>query len=167
LKDQTNKPCSPKGQGQIKTFNSFDPSAKFDPIYSLCNDNGHSEQNFPLKSREAKDENPNMDKCGLALCAHSEENLWFVGSGCSRHMIIDKRKFVSLNKKEGNVSFGSGSAKIAGKGTVTLINGKGKAQNALLVDGLKHNLLSISQICDQGHNVIFNTRNCEIRNSSS
>ena len=41
-------------------------------------------------------------------------------------MTRDKRKFVSLNKKEGKVSFGSGSTKIAGKGTVTLINGKEK-----------------------------------------
>ena len=78
-----------------------------------------------------------MDKCGLALCAHSEENIWFVDSGWSRHMTSDKRKFVSLNKNEGNVSFESGYAKIDGKGTITLINGKGKAQNALLVDGLK------------------------------
>ena len=34
LKDQTNKPCHLKGQGQIKTYNSFDPLAKFDPICS-------------------------------------------------------------------------------------------------------------------------------------
>ena len=82
-------------------------------------------------------------------------------------MTGDKRKFVSLSKKEGNVSFGSGSARIAGKGIVTLINGKGKAQYALLVDGLKHILLSVSQIGDQGHNVVFSTKDCEIRNSSS
>jgi len=82
-------------------------------------------------------------------------------------MTGDKRKFVSLNKKEGNVSFGSGSAKIVGKGTITLTNGKGKDQNSLLVNRLKHNLLSVSQICDQGHNVLFSTKDCEIRNSSS
>ncbi len=63
-----------------------------------------------------------------------------------------------MNKKKGNVSFGSGSAKIVAKGTVTLINGKGKAQNSLLVDRLKHNLLSVSQICVQGHNVVFSTK---------
>ena len=72
-------------------------------------------------------------------------------------MTSDKRKFVSLNKKEGNVSFGSGSAKITLKGNVTLINRKGKAQNDLLVDGLKHNLLSVSQIYDQGNSVVFST----------
>ena len=82
-------------------------------------------------------------------------------------MTGDRRKFISLSKKEGNVSFGSGTGKIAGRGTVTLINGKGKAQDALLVDGLKHNLLSVSQICDQGHKVVFSTKDCEIRNSAS
>lgn len=101
----------------------------------------------PLKRRKAKNENPNTDKCGLALCAHSDahsdENHWFVDSGYSRHMTEDKRKFVSLNKKEGNVSFGSGSAKIARKWIVTLINGKVKAQNAFLVSRLKHNLMSV------------------------
>ena len=96
LKDQTNKLYDLKGQGQINTYNSFDPLAKFDPICSLCNDNGHNEQNCPLKRREAKNEKPNTDKCGLALCAHSDENHWFVDSGCSRHMTGDKRKFVSF-----------------------------------------------------------------------
>ena len=49
LKDQTNKPYGLKGQGQIQTYNSFDPLARFDPIFSLCNDYGHNEQNCPLK----------------------------------------------------------------------------------------------------------------------
>ena len=80
-------------------------------------------------------------------------------------MIGYRRNFISLSKKEGNVSFGSGTGKIAGRGKVTLINGKGKAQDALLVDGLKHNLLSVSQICDQGHKLVFSTKDCEIRNS--
>jgi len=68
-----------------------------------------------------------MDKCGLALYAQNNGNHWFVDSKCSRHMTGDKRKFVSLRKKEGNVSFGSGFSRIAGKGIVTLINRKGKA----------------------------------------
>lgn len=73
----------------------------------------------------------------------------------------------SLDKKYGNVSFGSGSAKIVGKWIVSLVNGKRKAQNELLVEGLKHNLLSISQICDQAHNVLLNAKDCEIRQSYS
>jgi len=115
LKDQIIKPYGPKRQGQIKTFNSFDPLTKFDLICLLCYNNGHYEQHCPLKRRKASSENPNMDECGLALYAQNNENRWFVDSGCSRHMTGDKRKFVSLSKKEGNVSFGSGSGRIAGK----------------------------------------------------
>jgi len=37
----------------------------------------------------------------------------------------------------------------------------------LVVNRLKKNHLSVSQICDQGHNVVFSTKDCEIRNSSS
>jgi len=33
-----------------------------------------------------------------------------------------------------------------------------------LVDGLKHNLLSISQFCDNGYDVIFDKTNCTIVN---
>ena len=163
MKDQTNKLRGPKEQGQIKTYNSFDHLAKFDPSCSLCSNYDHNEQNCPLKKEKTKIVNLKTDKCGLALCAHSRENHWFVDSGCSRHMTGDQKKFISLNKKNGNVSFGSGFAKITGKGTATLVNGQGKAQNTLLVEGLKHNLLSVSQIFDQGHNVVFSAKNCEIR----
>lgn len=167
LKDRIINSYANKRQGQIKTFNSFDPLTKFDLICSFCYNNGHYEQDCPLKGRKTSSKNSNMDKCGLTLYAQHNGNQWFIVSGCSRHMTGDKRKFVSLSKKEGNVSFGSGSGRIAGKGTVTLINGKGKSQEALLVDGLKHNLLSVSQICDQGHKVVFSTKHCEIRNSAS
>ena len=90
LKDQTNQLRGPKEQGQIKTYNSFDPLAKFDPSCSLCNNYDHNEQNFPLKGEEAKKVNLNTEKCGLALCYHSDENHWFVDSGCSRHMTGDQ-----------------------------------------------------------------------------
>ena len=34
--------------------------------------------------------------------------------------------------------------------------------NILLVKGLDNNLLSISQLCDKGYNVIFDSSSCEI-----
>jgi hypothetical protein len=37
-------------------------------------------------------------------------------------------------------------------------------ENVLLVDGLKHNLLSISQLCDKCYNVIFKSIMCIIVN---
>ena len=46
-------------------------------------------------------------------------------------------------------------------------NGKGKAQDVLFVDGLKHNLLSVSQMCDKGCEVVFTAKDCKIKNVSS
>lgn len=31
-------------------------------------------------------------QCGLALSAHNQENILYVDSGCSKHIIGDKRK---------------------------------------------------------------------------
>jgi len=33
----------------------------------------------------------------------------------------------------------------------------------LLIEDMKHNLLGVSQICDQGHTLSFDSRKCEIR----
>ena len=58
----------------------------------------------------------------------------------------DKEKFITLSeRKAGNVTFGNDApGNIRGTGMVSLSNGKGKAQGVLIVDGLKHNLLSVS-----------------------
>ena len=42
---------------------------------------------------------------------------------------------------------------------IKLINGKGKAQDVLFVDGLKHNLLSVSQVCE----FFFTSKYCKIK----
>jgi hypothetical protein len=46
---------------------------------------------------------------------------------------------------------------------VSLSNGKEKVQDVLLVDGLKHNLLSVSQMCDRGCEVVFTSKECKIK----
>ena len=65
-------------------------------------------------------------------------------------MIGDRNKFINL--KEGNggsVAFGNNSfVKILGKGLVDLGSDKAKATNVLLVEDLKHNLLSVRKMCD-------------------
>ena len=39
-------------------------------------------------------------------------------------------------------------------------------ENVLLVNGLKHNLLSISQLCYKGFKVVFECMNCQIGRAS-
>ena len=87
-------------------------------------------------------------------------NPWYIDSGCSKHIMGDKGKFLSLSERKlGNVTFGNDApGKIKGKGMVSLSNGKGKSQDVLLIDELKHNLLSVSQMCDKGCEVVFTSK---------
>ena len=78
-------------------------------------------------------------------------------SSCSRHISGDKTKLLTWKLVDkGNVTFGNNApSKIAGKGVISLSNDRGKAKDVLFFDGMKHNLLSVSQMCDQGYDVIF------------
>ena len=50
---------------------------------------------------------------------------------------------------------------------VSLSNAKGKAQDVLFVEGLKHNILSVSQVCDRGCEVVFTSKDCRIKSVNS
>ena len=64
--------------------------------------------------------------------------------------------------KIGTITFGDGSKSVI-KGILTVdIPGLSVFEYVWYVDGLKANLLSISQICDNGLNVLFTKCECEI-----
>jgi hypothetical protein len=109
------------------------------------------------------------DKCGIVLSAQKKKNPQYIDSGCSKHMTGDRSKFLTLNdSKSGNVTFGNDApGKIKGKGIVNLCNEKRKAQDVLLVEYLKHNLLSVSQVCDRGGEVVFTSKDCRIKTMDS
>jgi len=68
-------------------------------------------------------------------------------------------------KEGGNVKFGGNHAdKIIG--TWTIGNSSISINNVWLVDGLEHNLLSISQFCDNGYDVMFDKTNCTVVNKN-
>ena len=73
--------------------------------------------------------------------------LWYLDSGCFRHMTRDRSLFkVFESIKGGNVTFGDRSkSHIKGKGIISLPRLPDIA-NVLYVEGLRVNLLSISQI---------------------
>ena len=75
-------------------------------------------------------------------------------------MTGDKTKFAKLElKEEWFVTYGDNSkGRILGNGVI----GNGSSfniKNVLLVKGLKHNLISISQLCDKGFKVMFEPNN--------
>jgi hypothetical protein len=84
-------------------------------------------------------------------------------------MKSDKDKFLTLRKeRDGSVSFeNDDSTKIIGKGTVIIGNKNTKTENVLLVEDMKHNILSVNQMCDQGHKVTFDSQKGEIRKEGS
>jgi hypothetical protein len=60
---------------------------------------------------------------------------------------------------------GNQSGKIIGMGTIG--NSSISSNNVWLVDGLEHNLLSISQCCDNGYDLMFEKTNCTIINKEN
>ncbi|GAA0153070.1 hypothetical protein LIER_11393 [Lithospermum erythrorhizon] len=86
---------------------------------------------------------------------------WYFDSGCSKHMTGNKSHLSNLEEIRGEcVTFGGGEkGKITGKGCLN-VKGLPKLRNVLLVDGLTVNLISISQLSDEGMNVVFTKDMC-------
>jgi hypothetical protein len=148
---------------QVKHNNNYEHKNHYDLLFNepecyICHNYGHKVADCQLRNYKP-DLNPTTenfkvwkkkedDKCGLVLSTQRQK--WYIDSGYSKHMTGNKSKFLTLSEsKSRNVTFGNNApGKIKGKGMVSLSNGKGKYQDVLFVDGLKHNLLSVSQVCD-------------------
>ena len=85
---------------------------------------------------------------------HSEYT-WYLDSGCSKHMTGCKSLLCDFRKCLGPiVTFGDASeGKTEGYGVLT--NGLLTFRRVSYVNGLKHNLMSVSQLCDAGYEVRF------------
>jgi hypothetical protein len=84
-------------------------------------------------------------------------------SACSKHLTGDKALLKDIQMgRGGRITFGDGSqAKVIGKGQIDIL-GLGVSQKALNFEGLKANLLSISQFCDDDLVVQFSKKECNI-----
>ena len=104
----------------------------------------------------------------FVLQKNSKRNQWYLDSGCSKHMTGDLTKFTSIKlKAEGHATYGDNNrGRILGRGNVG-IGSSTTIENVLYVEGLRHNLLSISQLCDKGYKVNFKSNGCTISHDSS
>nr|ABA94901.1 retrotransposon protein, putative, unclassified [Oryza sativa Japonica Group] len=86
-----------------------------------------------------------------------KENVWIVDSGCSRHMTGDKNWFSSLKKasKIESIIFGDAATSAVLATGMVKVNEKFELKNVALVEDLKYNLLSVSQIVDENFEVHF------------
>ena len=119
----------------------------------------------PSRIWKRDQDNLNIKECAISLQAQNRKSERYVDNCCSKHMTWDKDKFVTLRKEnDGSISFGNdNSTKIIGKGTINLGRKYARVGNVLLVKNIKHNLPSVSQMCDQGHTLLFDSKKCEIR----
>jgi len=78
-------------------------------------------------------------------------------------MTGDKTKFSKLElKEEGFVTYrDNNKGRILGNRVISIVSSF-NIKNVLLVEGLKHNLISISQLCDKGFKVMSEPNNCLI-----
>ena len=83
-------------------------------------------------------------------------------SGCSRHMTGDFSLLTEFKERAGpSITFGDDSKGFTmGYGLISTRNVI--IDEVALVDGLKHNLLSISQLCDRGNTISFNSEVCVV-----
>ena len=78
-------------------------------------------------------------------------------------MTGNKNTFQKLQAKTGTVTFGNdNSSKGLGKGIVTLGSKDATTKDVLLIENMRQNLLSVSQMCDQGHVLTFTSKDYKI-----
>ncbi|KAJ9541437.1 hypothetical protein OSB04_027943 [Centaurea solstitialis] len=93
-----------------------------------------------------------------------DKGIWYLDSGCSRHMTGSKSVLSNYREERGPaVTFG-GNGKGQTRGYGTLTNGVTTFKRVAYVEGLMHNLLSISQLCDKNHKVSFSKKKCKVKN---
>ncbi|XP_010556362.1 PREDICTED: uncharacterized protein LOC104825683 [Tarenaya hassleriana] len=102
--------------------------------------------------------------CNVAYTTeqNNDTGIWYFDSGCSKHMTGNQallKGFIET-PSGGSVTFGDGKqGKILGKGTLDHA-GLPKLTDVKVVQGLKANLISISQLCDNGMRVKFTKNAC-------
>ncbi|GJW78968.1 retrovirus-related pol polyprotein from transposon TNT 1-94 [Tanacetum coccineum] len=149
------KPLSKPGVGFSKpNFRSKSPPPK------RVNNN----YSRPKKSQPKRHVGRQNQPHGILIClgVDLEPNEWIKDSGCSKHMMGNRKLFSTYKAYNGgNVIFGSNlRGNIIGKGTIS--NDSLKIDNVEHVDNLGFNLLSIGQICDNKCKVTFSEHDSEI-----
>ena len=117
-----------------------------------------------------------LEHLGLIICGNNylcytaltalkacDSCLWYLDSGCSRHM-TGKQRIIQdpFRRKDWDSHFWRWKQICHQRHWNCGHPGLPVFEDVWYVDGLKANLLSISQICDNGLNVLFTKHECEI-----
>nr|GEU34465.1 hypothetical protein [Tanacetum cinerariifolium] len=118
---------------------------------------------YSRKSKEAKNKVP-VSKSKINKSLVVQIILWYLDSGCSKHMTEDRSQLINfIHKFIGTVKFRNDHvAKIMGYGDYKI--GNVTISMVYFVEGLGHNLFSMGQFCDSDLEVAFRQHTCFIRN---
>ncbi|GKA47582.1 retrovirus-related pol polyprotein from transposon TNT 1-94 [Tanacetum coccineum] len=123
------------------------PTGRLIPLDGQC----------PLVRPPAPTNSPNPVASNLIV-------LWYLDSGCSKHMTGDRSRLKNFMKKFiGTVRFGNDHfGAIMGYGDYVI--GDSVISRVYYVEGLGHNLFSVGQFCDSDLEVAFRKHTCFVRN---
>ncbi|GJV46523.1 putative ribonuclease H-like domain-containing protein [Tanacetum coccineum] len=163
LSQSTGRPYHPRMDNIRPRTSSFSPSSRSSTTRTPHRP--HRPKKI-VKSIWVKKGSTIESQAVLPQTGNPEEDLKdyaIIDSGCSGSMTGDKDKLSDFKEfKGGYVAFGNDSkgGRISGKGTIK--TSCLDFEKVSYVEELKFNLLSVSQICDKKHNVLFTDKECLI-----
>ncbi|KAL7585209.1 hypothetical protein Lser_V15G45873 [Lactuca serriola] len=110
-----------------------------------------------------------IPKSGEVICNEQCDKTWYIDSGCSRHMTVQKENLRDFRKLEnvGLVKFGN-NQKCKVKGYRKVTNRKFIMNRVTYIEGLKYNLISVSQlVVGTGNEVLFDKEGSMISNKET
>ncbi|XP_070025485.1 uncharacterized protein [Nicotiana sylvestris] len=155
----TNNGGNRQGIGFQREKTPYNPYNKYVTVsdnwlWTHCGNNGHFKENCQARVQPVQKNKGTVKGSGQQ---------WFMDNGCLKHMIGNTMDFLSIKSLQGgSVSFGNKENRyILGVGKVrkSLTH---YIENVYYVNGLKYNLLSVSQICDKGNKVEFLSKICTV-----
>ncbi|KAJ9558101.1 hypothetical protein OSB04_012715 [Centaurea solstitialis] len=129
----------------------------FVPNYHGFYNHGYHHTHIKRPNPKPKQKSPPKGK------QEHDGHVWYMDSGCSKHMTGRKELLANFKHKYGvNVRFGNKlSAPIMGYGDI--LHHKITINKVAYVEGLSHNLLSIGKFCDKKLEVNFRETRCCVR----
>jgi predicted aspartyl protease len=96
---------------------------------------------------------------------------WLIDSGCTNHMTYDRELFNDLDETTiSKVRIGNGALiEVKGKGTVAIesLSGLKLISDVLYVPKINQNLLSVTQLLENGYKVLFEDKKCVIKDANN
>ncbi|KAH9678563.1 hypothetical protein KPL71_025767 [Citrus sinensis] len=103
------------------------------------------------------------------FATNSSTESWLIDSGCTNHMTYDRELFKELDETTiSKVRIGNGAhIAVKSKGTVAIEGHTGLKliYDVLYVPEINQNLLSVTQLLEKGYKVLFEDKNCVIKDA--